>query len=147
MSGAMLQRLKFADRFAELLAFFQISDGTAKCFFGRADHLSRNDGAADVEHTFEDVPTRIDFAEHILSADAHVLKCDSRSVVRVHRRRALCPNSERGQIDEKQRETVGVAGFARGSRDYDQKIRNVAIEHESLGAVELEAIAGASRGH
>jgi hypothetical protein len=44
------------------------------------------------------------------------------------------------------RTPVRIAGFARGSRDYNQKIRNVAIKHESLGAVELEAIAGASRG-
>src|SRR5271163_1079628 len=101
MSGAMLQRLKFADRFAELLALFQIRDGAAECFFGGADHLRRNDGTADVEYTFEDVPSRIDFAEHIFGADAHVLERDSRSVVRVDRRRALDAYARRRRIDEK----------------------------------------------
>ena len=51
----MLQCLEFADRFAELLAFFQVGDGAAERFVAGADQFRRDERAADVQHAFEHV--------------------------------------------------------------------------------------------
>ena len=132
---------------AELLALLQIGDRAAECFLARADHLGGDAGASDVQHALQQVPTRIDFAEHVVGADVYVVERDPRGIVRIDRRRALDANSRRFRIDDEQRDAVGIARLARGASDDDQEIRDVAIKHESLRAVELEAVAGASGGH
>ena len=64
----MLQRLEFADQFAELLPLFQIGDGTAEHFLADAHHFRRDRTAADIEDAFQQGAALIDLAEH---ADRH----------------------------------------------------------------------------
>src|SRR6266404_2311115 len=53
LRGAVLQRLEFADRLAELLALLEVADRAAEYFFAEADHFGRHRATADIEHPFE----------------------------------------------------------------------------------------------
>jgi hypothetical protein len=108
---------------------------------------ARHGGAAYVEHAFEDIPARVDLAQNIVGADIYVLEHDSRSIVRIHGRGALGAKPPSARVNQEQRESVGIPRLTRGASDRDQKMRDMAIDHESLGAVQFEAVSGASGTH
>ena len=89
----------------------------------------------------------IDLAEHTVSIDLDIAKLDSSGVVRVDHRRALGLDAFALGIDQKQRQSIALAGGARGAGRHDQQIGGVAVDHKGLGAAEPEAVAGAHRRH
>ena len=53
LRGAVLQRLEFADQFAELLALLEVADGAAEHFLAEPDHFRGHRATADIEHAFQ----------------------------------------------------------------------------------------------
>src|SRR3546814_9529599 len=68
--GAVLERLKFADQLAELLAFLEVGDGHVHRTLADADEFGHSAGAGDGEQRVENRLPGIDFADEI--GRAHV---------------------------------------------------------------------------
>src|SRR6267378_4354794 len=60
LRGAMLQRLEFADRLAELLALLEVANGAAEHLLAEPDHFGGHRAAADIEYAFKQPMTLID---------------------------------------------------------------------------------------
>ena len=141
----MLQRLEFADQLAELLALLQVGDGAAEHLFAQAHHFGSHRAAADVEHAFQQRSALIDLAEHAVGIDLDIAEFNARRIVRIDHHGALDGEALGLGIDQEQRQPVALAGRAARARRDDQEIGGVAVDHERLGAAQLEAIAGAHR--
>src|ERR1700730_320578 len=81
LRGAMLQRLEFADRLAELLALLEIADGAGEHLLAQSHHFRRHRAAADIQQTFKKRITLIDLAEHMIGVDLDIVEIDARRVV------------------------------------------------------------------
>src|SRR5436305_1213649 len=83
-----------------------------------------------------------------ICTDADAVEAEARGIMRVDHRHALGLDALRFRVDEEQRQSFriasgdrGITRRARGSRHYDDEIRDVPIEDECLRAVERVAIA------
>src|SRR5205814_1512222 len=141
LRGAVLQRLKFADRLAELLALLEVIDGAAEYLLAQPDHFGGHGAAADIEHALQQLITLIDFAEHAVGVDLDIVERNPRRVVRIDHHRAFGVNALALGIDEEQRQSVAFAGRARAARRHDQKIGGVPIDHKGLVADKPKTVA------
>ena len=139
----MLQRLKLADQFAELLAFLQIGDGAPEYLLAEADHFRRHRAAPDIQHALEQVCTLIDLAQHAVGSHLDVVEGDACRVMRIDHRGAFDGDALALRIDQKQRQSVAFAGAASAARRDNQQIGNMTVNHEGLGPDQPESVTGA----
>src|SRR5262249_814706 len=141
--GAMLQRLEGADGDAELLPLLQILQRALEGFRRRAEHLRGKPDAGAVEQGLEEVGAAMDRPEYGVFADLGALEADDRGVAAVDHEGATARDARRVTRHEKERDAVALARFAGAARGDDEKIGDMAIEHEALLAIEAEARAAA----
>src|ERR1039458_4163810 len=115
LRGAVLQRLEFADRLAELLTLLEVADGAAKYFLAETDHFRGHRAAPDIKHAFQQSMALIDLAEYAVGIDLDIAKHDSRRVMCIDHRGTLKRDALGFGIDEKQCQSVALARGARGA--------------------------------
>src|SRR5665213_3400841 len=119
LRGAVLQRLEFADQFAELLALLEVTDGAPEYLFAETDHFRGHRATTDIEHAYQQWMALIDLAEHTVGIDLDIAKRDSRRVVRIDHRGPLDRDTLGFGIDEKQCQSIALARGARGAGECD----------------------------
>src|SRR4029078_3108841 len=81
LRSAMLQRLEFADRLAELLALLEIADRAAEHLLTDADHFGGHRATADIEYALQQLVTLVDLAEYAVGVALDIVEPDPRRVV------------------------------------------------------------------
>ena len=142
---AVLQGLEGADRHAELLALLEVLHRALEAFLGAAEHLGAHADAGDVQGRIEDVRAASFGAQQGVCADGDVLEVDVGRVAAVHHRRARHGDAGGGSVHQQQGDAVALACGAAAAGGDDQLVRNVAVEHELLGAGEAVPVAVAFR--
>src|SRR5579885_3724730 len=89
MGRAMLQRLKFANQFAELLALPEIGDGPREYFIRRAEQFSGDGGASGIESAFQGFPSLAGRSKNRIGRNRDVVEFEPRRIVRIDHRSAL----------------------------------------------------------
>ncbi|MNV10122.1 hypothetical protein D3C71_1006350 [compost metagenome] len=137
VGGAVLQGLKLADQLAELLAGAQVFKRHLEGLVARPDQRRCGAGPAQHERGVQRPLPLARGADHGVGVHHHIGQGHAGGVVSVDHDGALDRDAGGLRVDQEEGQT-----FIRLRRD-DQGVGDVAIQHEALGAVQLEAVAGA----
>ena len=144
--GAMLQRLERADRDAELLARLDVLDGHREGLAHGADRLGRQRRDRLVDRALDDRKPALGRSEHVLRLDPDLGESDLRGAPSVLGRIAAARHARRVGVDEEEPDPVAVAPVARDPGRDDERVGAVAVDDETLLAVQHEGRAVLARG-
>ncbi len=133
----MLESLKLADKLAELLAGFQIVEGGLERLIACPNQRRSSAGAAQRQGGVQRPLSLAYSADNGVGVDLNLAQGHAGGVVGVDHDGALDRHARRRRIDQEQGQAL-----IRLRRE-DQGVGDMAVQHEALGAVQLEAVAGA----
>ena len=131
----MLQGLELADQLPELFAGAQIGHGRLEGLIPGPVQRRRRAGPAEVQRPFQQGLAPIDRPDHRIRIDLDIRQRHPRGIVRIDHDGPLDRDPRRLRIDKEQAQPV-----LRQGRD-DQGVGHMAVQHEALGPVQLEAVA------
>ncbi len=109
-----------------------------ECFVGNADELGRQRRAGNIERVLKHGRATTGLAQHRVRRHAHLPELHARGIAGVRHHGALHGNALGTARHQEERDAITVAGTAAGAAHHDQRIGDMPVDDEDLGAIEHE---------